>query len=75
MQKYKQKMRMEERANWIDTEMTQTDVMLEEICEKEEVAERTDETEKKKAKAEKETAENEVKSHGNIKWKSEKKEG
>ena len=48
---------MEERASGIDTEMTETDVMLEEICEKEEVAEQTDETEKKKAKAEKETAE------------------
>ena len=57
MQKYKQKMKMEERAIGIDTEMTETDVMLEEICEKEEVAEQTDETEKKKAKAEKETAE------------------
>ena len=57
MQKYKQKMRMEERASGIDTEMTEVDVMLEEICEKEEVAEQTDETEKKKAKAEKETAE------------------
>ena len=57
MQKYKEKMRMDERASGIDTEMTETDVMLEEICEKEEVAEQTDETEKKKAKAEKETAE------------------
>ena len=57
MQKYKQKMRIEERASGIDTEMTETDVMLEEICEKEEVAEQTDESEKKKAKAEKETAE------------------
>ena len=57
MQKYKQKMGMEERASGIDSEMTEADVMLEEICEKEEVAEQTDETEKKKAKAEKETAE------------------
>ena len=37
--------------------MTEVDVMLEEICEKEEVAEQADETEKKKAKAEKQTAE------------------
>lgn len=37
--------------------MTETDVMLEETCEKKEVAEQTDGTEKKKAKAEKETAE------------------
>lgn len=37
--------------------MTEIDVMLEEICEKEEVAEQADETEKKKAKAEKQTAE------------------
>lgn len=57
MQKYKQKMRREERASGIDTEMTEIDVMLEEICGKEEVAEQTDESEKKKAKAEKETAE------------------
>lgn len=57
MQKYKQKMRTEERASGIDTEMIEIDVILEEICEKEEVAEQTDESEKKKAKAEKETAE------------------
>lgn len=57
MQKYKQKMRMEERASGIDTEMTEIDVILEDVCEKEEVAEQTDETEKKKAKAEKGTAE------------------
>lgn len=31
MQKYKQKMKMEERASGIDTEMTETDVMLEEF--------------------------------------------
>ena len=37
--------------------MTEIYVMLEEVCEKLEVAEETDETEKKKAKAEKETAE------------------
>ena len=37
------------------------------------VAEQTDESEKKKAKAEKETAE--TMSHGNIKWESENKQG
>ena len=37
--------------------MTEIDIMLEEICEKEEVAEEEDETKKKKAKAEKESAE------------------
>lgn len=31
MQKYKQKMKIEERAGGIDTEMTETDVMLEEF--------------------------------------------
>ena len=41
---------MEERASGIDTEMTETDVMLEEICEKEEVAEQTDEKPKRKKK-------------------------
>ena len=56
-QKHKQKMRSEERASGIDPEMTEIDVMLEEICEKEEVAEEEDETKKKKAKAEKESAE------------------
>ena len=50
-------MRSEERAIGIDPEMTEIDVMLEEICEKEEVAEEEDETKKKKAKAEKESAE------------------
>ena len=38
--------------------MTEIDIMLEEICEKEEVAEEVDETKKKKAKAEKESAQN-----------------
>ena len=47
----------EERASGIDPEMTEIDIMLEEICEKEEVAEEEDETKKKKAKAEKESAE------------------
>ena len=57
-QKYKQKMRStEEGASGIDPEMTEIDIMLEEICEKEEVAEEEDETKKKKAKAEKESAE------------------
>lgn len=50
-------MRTEESASGIETEMTEIDVMLEEICEKEEVAEQADETDKKKAKAEKETTE------------------
>ena len=57
MQKHKQKIRSEERASGIDPEMTEIDTMLEEICEKEEVAEEEDETKKKKAKAEKESAE------------------
>ena len=43
-------MRSEERASGIDPEMTEIDVMLEEICEKEEVAEEEDETKKKKAR-------------------------
>ena len=46
-------MRSEERAFGIDPEMTEIDVMLEENCEKEEVAGEEDETKKKKAKAEK----------------------
>ena len=50
-------MRSEERASGIDPEMTEMDVMLEEICEKEEVVEDEDETKTKKAKAEKESAE------------------
>ena len=50
-------MRSEERASGIDPEMTEIDIMLEEICEKEEIAEQEDETKKKKAKAEKESAE------------------
>ena len=57
MQKHKQKMSSEERASGIDPEMTEIDIMLEEICEKEEVAEEEDETKEKKAKAEKESAE------------------
>ena len=56
-QKHKQKMRSEERASGIDPEITEIDIMLEEVCEKEEVAEEEDETKKKKAKAEKESAE------------------
>ena len=56
-QKHKQKIRSEERASGIDPEITEMDVMLEEICEKEDVAEEEDETKKKKAKAEKESAE------------------
>ena len=48
MQKYTQNMRMEERENEIDTEMTEIYVMLAKICEKVEEAEQTDETEKKK---------------------------
>lgn len=55
-QKHKQKNRSEERASGIDPEMTEIDIMLEEICEKE-VAEEEDETKKKKDKAEKESAE------------------
>ena len=51
-QKHKQKMRSEERASGIDPEMTEIDIMLEEICEKEE-----DETKKKKAMGEKESVE------------------
>lgn len=57
LQKYKQKIKSEEIASGIDPEMTEIDVMLEEICEKEEVAEEEDETKKKKVKAEKESAE------------------
>lgn len=57
MQKHKQKMRSEERASGIDPEITEIDIMFEEVCEKEEVAEEEDETKKKKAKAEKESAE------------------
>ena len=52
-----QKMRSDERASGIDPEMTKIDVMLEEMCDKEEVAEEEDGTKKKKAKAEKESAE------------------
>ena len=60
-------MRSEERASGIDPEITEIDIMLEEVCEKEEVAQEEDETKKKKAKAEKpECRENEVKSHGEI---------
>ena len=55
--KHKQKMRSEERSIGIDPEMTEIDVMLEENCEKEEVAEEEDEAKKKKVKAEKESAE------------------
>ena len=50
-------MRSEERASGIDPGMTEIDIMLEEICEKEEVTEEEDETKKKNAKAEKESAE------------------
>lgn len=56
LQKYKQKIKSEEIASGIDPEMTEIDVMLEEICEKE-VAEEEDKTKKKKVKAEKESAE------------------
>ena len=48
MQKHKQKMRSEERASRIDPEMTEIDVMLEEICEKEEVAKEEDEKREKR---------------------------
>ena len=56
-QKHKQKMRSEERASGIDPEMTEMDIMLEEICEKEEVTEEEDKRKKKKARAQKESAE------------------
>lgn len=46
-QKHKQKMRSDKRASGIDPEMTEIDIMLEEISEKE-VAEEEDETIKKK---------------------------
>ena len=66
-QKHKQKMRSEERASGIDPEMAEIDIMLEEICEKEEVAEEEDESKKKKSQGRKgECRENEVKSHGEI---------
>ena len=55
-QKHKQKMRSEKRASGIDPEMTEIDITLEEISEKE-VAEEEDESKKKKAKAEKESVE------------------
>lgn len=48
---------MEERVSGIDIEMIEIDVMLEEICEKEEVVEQIDEIEKKKVKVEKEIVE------------------
>ena len=57
MQKHKKKMRSEERASGLDPEMTEIDTMLEELWEKEEVAEEEDDTKKKKAEAEKESAE------------------
>ena len=47
-QKHKQKMRSEERASGIDPEITEINIMLEEVCEKEEVAEEEDETKRKK---------------------------
>ena len=59
-------MRSEDKTSEIDPEMTEIHIMLEEICEKEEVEEEEDETKKKKAKAEKKCRENEVKSHGEI---------
>ena len=66
-QRHKQKMRSEERASGIDPEMTEMDIMLEEICEKEEVAEEEEERKKKKSQDRKgECRENEVKSHGEI---------
>ena len=65
-QKHKQKMRSEKRASGIDPEMTDIDITLEEISEKE-VAEQEDETKKKKSQGRKEECtENEVKSHGEI---------
>ena len=47
-QKHKQKMRSEERASGTDPEITEINIMLEEVCEKEEVAEEEDETKRKK---------------------------
>ena len=41
-------MRSEERASGIDPEITEINIMLEEVCEKEEVAEEEDETKRKK---------------------------
>ena len=55
-QKHKQNLRSEKRASGIDLEMTEINITLEEISEKE-VAEEEDETRKKKAKAEKEIVE------------------
>ena len=52
-QKHKQKMRSEKRASGIDPEMTDIDITLEDISEKE-VAEQEDETKKKKSQGRKE---------------------
>ena len=61
------RMRSDERASGIDPEMTEIDVMLEEMCDKEEVAEEENGTKKKKAKAEKEKKACTV-FHGSGQW-------
>ena len=69
MQTFKEKMRTEERASGIDAEMTEIDVMLKEICEKEEVAEDANDTKKKNYAIPSKTAATTVSSNAGPVWK------